>query len=86
MIEIRPGLYKHYKGGLYIVEGIARHTERTAEDLVIYTSLDTHRLWARPASMWNDRVDGKPRFELIAEMSIEKTTKLVEHNAARREV
>ena len=83
MIEIKPGLYRHYKGGLYIVEGVARHTENTGEDLVIYESLDTHRLWARPASMWYDKVDGKPRFELIVEMEIEKSTKLKERDKVR---
>lgn len=83
MVEIKPGLYRHYEGGLYIVEGVARHTENTGEDLVIYESLDTRRLWARPASMWHDKVDGKPRFELIAEMEIKKSTKLKERDKVR---
>lgn len=83
MNEIKPGLYRHYDGGLYIVEGVARHTENTGEDLVIYESLDTRRLWARPASMWRDKVDGKPRFELIVEMEIEKSTKLKERDKVR---
>ena len=83
MIEIRPGLYRHYKGGLYIVEGVARHTENIGEDLVIYDSLEPRGLRARPASMWNDRVDGKPRFELIAEIKIEKIMKQPDYTGLR---
>ena len=33
------GVYRHYKGGLYQVLGLAQHTERE-EMLVVYVSLD----------------------------------------------
>ncbi len=61
--------YKHYKGSIYCVKDIAKHTE-TDEDLVIYYDTSKpNQNWARPVSMFNDYVlnDGfeKPRFELL---------------------
>ena len=34
-MDILPGLYRHFKGGLYRVEGVARHSE-TLEEMVVY--------------------------------------------------
>jgi hypothetical protein len=57
--ELKAGLYKHYKGGMYQVLGVAQHSE-SDELLVIYVSLNTDltgpRLRARPISMWNEHV------------------------------
>ncbi len=54
---IPPGVYRHYKGGLYEVLDLARHSE-TEEPLVIYRALYGERgLWARPAAMWNETVE-----------------------------
>jgi hypothetical protein len=62
---VRLGKYQHYKGGLYEVIGLARHSE-TLEELVIYRSLSDGKLWVRPKTIFleNVRVDGKqiPRF------------------------
>lgn len=54
------GFYRHFKGGLYEVIGIAKHSE-TLEELVIYKSLQDQSFWVRPLSMWNERIekDGK---------------------------
>lgn len=65
----RPGRYRHYKGGEYVVIGIARHSE-TEEVLVVYRSLQGERgLWVRPLAMFTEtvRVDGReqPRFAAI---------------------
>jgi len=61
------GIYKHYKGDLYLVEEIAFHTE-TEEKMVIYRSLyGDAKLWARPYDMFLDEVNKngqKYRFEL----------------------
>jgi cyclomaltodextrinase / maltogenic alpha-amylase / neopullulanase len=63
MNEIIVGAtYKHYKGNLYKVIALARHTE-TEEELVIYT--DGEHTWARPKSMWNEIVNNQKRFELV---------------------
>ena len=56
-MEIRPGKYRHFKGGLYEVIGIARHSE-TGEEMVVYRALYGERgLWVRPARMWNETVE-----------------------------
>ena len=68
-MDIKPGKYRHFKGGEYEVVGVARHSE-TLEDMVVYKALyDNGSLWVRPASMWNETVlfEGKTvkRFEPI---------------------
>ncbi len=62
----RPGRYRHYKGGLYTVIGIARHSE-TGEWLVVYRPEYGERaLWVRPRDMFLDNVTvgdrSVPRF------------------------
>lgn len=46
--------YRHFKGTLYKVIAIAKHTE-TLEDMVIYT--DDNKVWARPYDMFVSKVD-----------------------------
>ena len=70
-MEIKPGRYRHFKGGEYEVIGVGRHSE-TLEELVVYRALYGEQgLWVRPASMWNEMVerDGKrfPRFAYMGE-------------------
>ena len=71
MEEIKPGRYRHFKGGEYEVLGLATHSE-TEEPMVVYRPLYGERgLWVRPAAMWNETVerDGKTyqRFTYIGE-------------------
>jgi len=55
--EISAGLYRHFKGTVYRVIYIAKHTE-TLEDMVIYVNNeDDEKIWARPASMWYEVVE-----------------------------
>ena len=67
--EVKRGRYQHYKGGVYWVVDVARHSE-TNEDLVIYRSSDNLALWARPKKMFLEDVviEGKnvPRFRFIS--------------------
>ena len=57
MQSIFPGVYCHYKGNLYQVLYLAKHSE-TLEDMVVYQALYGERgIWVRPASMWNETVD-----------------------------
>jgi len=58
---LQLGKYQHYKGGLYEVIGVARHSE-TKEELVVYRALTgDFGLWVRPLTMFleNVEVDGK---------------------------
>ena len=76
MTEIKLGKYKHYKGNLYRVLGVGRHSE-TLEEMVVYQALyeseDNGKdvIWVRPKSMFLEIVEfnGKqiPRFEFIRE-------------------
>jgi hypothetical protein len=45
--------YKHYKGNVYHVRGVAVHSE-TDERLVVYQRPEDTHPWARPLSMWNE--------------------------------
>lgn len=68
-MDIKPGRYRHFKGGMYEVIGIANHSE-TLEPMVVYRALYGEKgLWVRPASMWNEIVskDGYtgPRFTFV---------------------
>ena len=70
-MEIKPGLYRHFKGGEYEVVGVAKHSE-TMEDFVVYRALydnKVSKLWIRPKKMFTEFVmkDGKKvkRFEFI---------------------
>ena len=43
--------YRHFKGHIIEVIGIAKHSE-TLEKLVVYTHLGTGDMWARPEAMF----------------------------------
>lgn len=65
------GLYRHYKGGDYRVEGVATHSE-TEEKLVVYRPLyGEGGLWVRPLDMFLEtvNVDGQSvsRFAFVGD-------------------
>ena len=70
-MDIKTGLYRHFKGNLYEVLGTATHSE-TGEPMVVYRALyGEYGLWVRPAAMWNETVDRDdyhgPRFQYIGD-------------------
>lgn len=74
MDDIKLGKYRHFKGKMYEVTGIAHHSENL-EEFVVYRALyesdefGKNALWIRPKSIFLDKVekDGKmiSRFEYV---------------------
>lgn len=60
---VEKGFYEHYKGGIYKVIGVANHTEGLGLKVIYYDAKG--ELHARPIAMWDEIVDGKPRFQLL---------------------
>ncbi|WP_111885087.1 MULTISPECIES: DUF1653 domain-containing protein [unclassified Acinetobacter] len=70
-MQVKQGIYQHYKGQLYQVFHVATHSE-TGEKVVVYQCLyDDYSMWVRPLEMFMETVeiDGEviPRFKLIQE-------------------
>lgn len=68
---MKQGLYRHYKGNLYRLLYIARHSE-TLEEMVVYQDVNApDKIWARPAAMWEETVEVGgteiPRFDYLGE-------------------
>ncbi|PIS02628.1 MAG: DUF1653 domain-containing protein [Chlamydiae bacterium CG10_big_fil_rev_8_21_14_0_10_42_34] len=65
-MQMKLGIYKHYKGTLYRVTAIARHSE-TLEEYVVYTQVDnTQNTWVRPLSLFLESVNSQPRFRFVS--------------------
>ncbi len=53
----RLGKYKHYKGSLYELIHIARHSEEPDVLMAVYRALyGEGEVWVRPLSMWDEEV------------------------------
>ena len=70
-MDLKPGIYRHFKGNLYRLLAVATHSE-TQEPMVIYQALYGARgLWVRPAAMWQEMVDRDgyhgPRFQYMGQ-------------------
>lgn len=64
-MSVELGYYKHFKGNIYQVIGVGKHSE-TAEELVVYKGLydGPHgygAIWIRPVPMFEETIerDGK---------------------------
>lgn len=70
MMELRRGIYQHYKGQLYQVFNVATHSE-TEEKLVVYQCLyGDYSIWVRPLTMFTETITTNDdreveRFKLI---------------------
>ena len=70
--EVKLGRYKHFKGHLYKVIGVAKHSENPEKEFVVYEHAHEGgrmQLWIRPKEMFLEKVerDGykDPRFKYI---------------------
>jgi len=71
MADLKPGVYRHFKGNLYRLLYVAKHSE-TLEPMVVYQALyGEGGIWVRPASMWTEHVEKEnysgPRFSWVGE-------------------
>ena len=70
-MDLKPGIYRHFKGNLYQLLAVATHSE-TQEPMVVYRALYGARgLLVRPAAMWQEMVDRDgyhgPRFQYVGQ-------------------
>ncbi len=56
--EVKLGKYKHFKGHLVKVIGVAKHTEYPEQEFVVYkhTKNKKMQLWIRPKKMFLENV------------------------------
>src|SRR3989344_3626721 len=68
--DFKPGLYKHFKGGMYEGLMMGRLSESRDEEFVIYRSIEKRHTWIRPIKMFFEEVDRDgykgPRFVLVS--------------------
>lgn len=74
MRKIEVGkIYKHFKGNIYKVIAVAKHTE-TEEDMVIYIDLNNNKVWARPYQLFNSLVDRNKYLNVVQKYRFEEYT------------
>ena len=83
-------MYRHFKGNIYQIRCLARHSE-TGEQMVVYQAMyDTFQIYVRPLSMFMDEVDRIKypdakqtyRFELLQDLEDETESGPVQGTAA----
>lgn len=77
-MEIKKGIYRHFKGTEVEVIGVALHSE-TQEQMVVYIHPDpmkgkeANTMWVRPIAMFLEKIDKPeigykgPRFAYVRE-------------------
>jgi hypothetical protein len=68
-MTIKLGKYRHYKGNMYEVLGIATHSEDESKLVVYRTLYGNYDLWVRPLDMFTEKVEVEgqivPRFAFV---------------------
>ncbi len=73
-MQINRGIYRHYKGKLYQVLYVAKHSESREAHVVYQCLYDDYSIWIRPLAMFIETVqldDGRqvPRFKLEQDLT-----------------
>ena len=64
------GLYRHYKGNIYVIESIA-HLESSGETMVVYRPLVDTKQYVRPKKEFQEILPGGiPRFERMEQITV----------------
>ena len=68
--------YRHFKGNIYCVLHIAKHSE-TLEDMVVYQAMYGERgIWVRPLAMFEEEIErGGKTFRRFSPISSEVAEK-----------
>ena len=87
-------MYRHFKGNLYQIRCLAKHSE-TRELMVVYQAMyGTFEIFVRPLSMFMEEVDREKypgvkqryRFELLQDMEDEEPSALPEFSGQKESV
>lgn len=69
MVVVKPGIYRHYKGGIYDIIStctLVGASKENASRLVFYKTHKTDNFWLRPMDMFLENVDNDvPRFTFV---------------------
>lgn len=77
-------IYRHFKGNLYRIVTLARHSE-TNEELVVYQALyGDYQVYARPLDMFMEQVDKNKYPDVSQEYRYELMQELVQSPAPDR--
>ena len=77
-------IYRHFKGNLYRIVTLARHSE-TNEELVVYQALyGDYQVYARPLDMFMERVDRNKYPDVTQEYRFELQQELIQTPAQDR--
>ena len=80
-LDMTAEYYRHFKGNVYRVLHMAKHSE-TLEEMVVYQAMYGERgIWVRPKSMFEEVIerDGKT-FRRFSPISAEEAEKIIEGN------